>query len=636
VSIAAGTSRVHPLAPLGAEEIRRAAAAVRRAHPELRLPRFSLIALHEPPKDAVRAGQSVPREALVVVLDRADGATYEAVVRVRDEEVMSWTRREGVQPAVLLEEIMALPEILSAHPDVRAALRARGIADDAIVQFDPWTSGGWPIDGVDSSRRLICSTAYVRDHPLDNGYAHPVGNLVAIVDVNAREVVRVIDLGPVAVPSEPGNYDANSVGELRDDLRPLEISQPEGVSFQIDGSEIRWGRWRLRASLHPVDGLVLHDIGFRDGDRVRTIVYRASLAEMVVPYGDPDETFSFRNVFDAGEYHLGKMCGSLALGCDCLGEIRYLDAVLADDDGEPYTVANAICVHEEDDGILWKHWDFRYTERSEVRRARRLIVSSIATVGNYEYGFYWSFHLDGTIKLEVKLTGILQTKAMPAGERSPHGRLVAPQLDAPHHQHLFSVRLDMEVDGTANAVFERDVVGRTTGPGNAYGNAIEAHETLIERECDGARDADPLRQRVWRIVNRGVRNRMGEPVAYRLEPHAGPLLLADPEQLLARRAGFARHHLWVTRHDPRELHAAGDHPNQSAGGDGLPAYVAADRELADADVVLWHTFGVSHVARLEDWPVMPVESVAFMLRADGFFDRNPALDVPPPNGHCHS
>ncbi|MGH2859481.1 MAG: primary-amine oxidase, partial [Solirubrobacteraceae bacterium] len=381
--------------------------------------------------------------------------------------------------------------------------------------------------------------------------------------------------------------------------------------------------------LHPVDGLVLHRIGYEDGGRVRPIVYRASLAEMVVPYGDPDPTFSFRNVFDAGEYHLGKLCGSLALGCDCLGEIRYLDATLADDDGRPYAIPNAICIHEEDVGILWKHWDFRYAQESEVRRARRLVVSSIATVGNYEYGFYWSLHLDGTIALEIKLTGILQTRGMAPGERSRTGCLVAPGLDAPNHQHLFNVRLDMEVDGASNCVYERDVIGRPAGPGNPRGNAIEAVETLIESERDGARDADASRQRCWRIVNLGMRNRMGDPVAYRLEPHVGPLLLADPEQLLACRAGFARHHLWVTRHDPCELHAAGDHPNQSAGGDGLPAYIRADRGLVDTDVILWHTFGVSHVPRLEDWPVMPVESVGFMLRADGFFDRNPALDVSP-------
>ncbi|MGH3025997.1 MAG: primary-amine oxidase, partial [Gaiellaceae bacterium] len=451
---------LHPLAPLDAGEIRAAAAAVRGAHPEIPDPRFSLITLHEPDKAAVRAGRETGREALVVVLDRRDGATYEAIVDTVGRGLLSWERLDGVQPAVMVEEFMGLDQVLLSDERVKAALRAREIAPDALVQVDPWTTGGWPIDGVDPARRLLYSTLYVREHPLDNGYAHPIANLVVVVDLNRREVVEVIDLGAVPLAPEHGNYDPATVGVLRDDLRKIEIGQPDGVSFTVhDDGEISWGRWRLRASLQAVDGLVLHRIAYEDGGRIRPIVHRASLAEMVVPYGDPHETFYFRNVFDAGDYHLGKLCGSLAHGCDCLGEIRYLDAVLAGDDGEPYTVANAICIHEEDEGILWKHWDFRYTPHSETRRARRLVVSCIATVGNYEYGFYWSLHLDGTIALEVKLTGIVQTRGMAAGERSRTGRLVAPQLDAPNHQHLFCVRLDMEVDGPANCVYERDIVG---------------------------------------------------------------------------------------------------------------------------------------------------------------------------------
>ena len=67
-----------------------------------------------------------------------------------------------------------------------------------------------------------------------------------------------------------------------------------------------------------------------------------------------------------------------------------------------------------------------------------------------------------------------------------------------------------------------------------------------------------------------------------------------------------------------------------------PAGRPADRPIVDTDVVLWYTFGVTHVPRPEDWPVMPVEYAGFTLAALGFFDRNPALDVPPsPAAHCH-
>src|SRR4029079_16215628 len=100
------------------------------------------------------------------------------------------------------------------------------------------------------------------------------------------------------------------------------------------------------------------------------------------------------------------------------------------------------------------------------------------------------------------------------------------------------------------------------------------------------------------------------------------------------RAAFATKNLWVTSYAPDEIHAAGAYPNQSAGGDGLPQWTSADRSLVSTDVLLWHSFGVTHIPRPEDWPVMPVEYAGFSLVPFGFFDQNPALDVPPPK-HCH-
>ena len=75
--------------------------------------------------------------------------------------------------------------------------------------------------------------------------------------------------------------------------------------------------------------------------------------------------------------------------------------MLADGDGQPREIPNAICMHEEDFGVLWKHTDL-FTESAETRRQRRLVISFFATVGNYDYGFYWYLYLDGTIELEVK------------------------------------------------------------------------------------------------------------------------------------------------------------------------------------------------------------------------------------------
>jgi primary-amine oxidase len=345
---------------------------------------------------------------------------------------------------------------------------------------------------------------------------------------------------------------------------------------------------------------------------------------------------AWKSAFDAGEWGLGRMANSLTLGCDCLGEIHYFDDVWADERGRVHTRKNAICMHEEDYGILWKHVDM-VSGRTEVRRSRRLVVSSIATVGNYEYGFYWYFYLDGSMQLEVKLSGIMSTMAVANGDPGPHARMIAPGLAAPYHQHLFNVRLDVEVDGPNNAVFEVDAVG-AGAPGteaNPWGNVFGTTTTLLENELAARRDVDPSRSRTWRIANRAVRNGLGEPTAYKLLPTSTPTILAHPESSVSKRATFATHNLWVTPFDEEERRAAGDYPNQHAGGDGLPAWTAQDRNLVDTDVVLWHTFGVTHIPRPEDWPVMPVEYTGFTLLPVGFFDRNPALDVPPSAAHCH-
>ncbi|MBP2328208.1 primary-amine oxidase [Kibdelosporangium banguiense] len=633
-------SALHPYDPLSADEITAAVNAVRSGKPELTEPRFPLVRTDPPAKDVVRRQDpAFTRAAFLVVYDRADAATYEARVDLATGKITDWAHIPGVQPAIMIEEIMMLDEIVRNDPAAVAALARHGVHDLDLLQIDPWSTGTLPVDGVSARRRIIRASAYVREYTTDNGYARPVGNLVFVIDCNDKSVAAIQEGDPIPLPPESGNYDVDSVGPLRTDLRPLEIIQSQGPSFTVTGHVIEWQRWRMHVHIDAVEGLVISDVSYLDGDRRRSILHRAAISEMVVPYGDTSNDFYFRNVFDAGEYNLGKTVGSLSLGCDCLGEIRYLDAVLADEAGTPQTITNAICMHEEDYGILWKHWNFRYTDQPEVRRSRRFVVSAIHTIGNYEYGFFWYFYLDGTIQFEAKLTGIVQTRAVAPGATPEFGTLVAPQLDAPNHQHLFNMRLDFEVDGPNNTVLEVDAVGMPMGPGNEHGNAIVARKTEITNERDARRACDPTTARTWKVINPGVTNRFGEPVGYKLVPFVGPTLLAAPESDLAKRAEFARHHLWVTRYHAAETHAAGDYPNQHP-GDGLGEWVKQERDLVNQDIVLWHTFGTSHLPRPEDWPIMPCDYVGFSLKPAGFFDRNPALDIPPPSGqgtgHCHA
>lgn len=615
----------HPLDPLTAEEIARVAGAV-RAHAEGSDLLFCSITLAEPSKaslEAHRQGDPPNRAARAVVVDDPHGVIV-AEVATEAAEVLAWERVPGVRPPLLFTEAFNAMEAVRADERWRAALAKRGITEVDGIQIDPWPAGAYE-DFADRDTRLTRCLAYYRADPEDNGYARPIEGVVAVVDMATAEVLEVEDHGVVTLPEDPGRYDAEHVGPLRTDLKPLRIEQPEGVSFTVDGNHLRWQKWDLRVLMDPTEGLVLHQVAY-DG---RPILHRAALSEMVVPYGAPDLAHRWKNAFDAGEWGMGRFVNSLKLGCDCLGEITYLDAVMANEQGEPWVVEQAICIHEEDDGIAWKHQDLN-TGNVEVRRSRRFVVSSIYTVGNYEYAFYWRLYLDGSIELEVRLTGIVQPCAF--DDEPPEGMtVVAPNLAAAHHQHLFCVRLDLDVDGGPNSVYEVDVVPC----GGDWDNGMEAKATLLATEQAAQRDVDPSRSRVWKVVNPGSLNHVGQPVAYKLLPSATPTLLAGERSVVRRRAAFATHNLWVTPYAEDEIRAAGPWPNQHVGGDGLPDWTAADRPIVDTDVVLWHSFGLTHVVRPEDWPVMPVERTGFWLIPVGFFDRNPALDVPPSAEACH-
>ncbi len=282
--------------------------------------------------------------------------------------------------------------------------------------------------------------------------------------------------------------------------------------------------------------------------------------------------------------------------------------------------------------MLWRHIEWR-DGRGEVRRSRRLVISSFSAIGNYDYGFFWYLYQDGTIEYEVKLTGVLSTGAVAPGVRPEHGVLVAPGLNAMVHQHFFNMRLDLDVDGLDNAIDEVWSESLPPGAGNPYGNAFRACRRRLATELAARRRTDSASARWWEVVNPSVKHRLGEPVAYRLVPGDNAVPFAQPDAPVSKRAGFLHEHLWVTPYAPTERYAAGDYPNMHPGGAGLPEWTSADRDIDGCDIVVWYTFGHHHVPRPEDWPVMPVVTIGFKLKPVGFFERNPALDVPPSHPH---
>lgn len=632
--------QTHPLSTLAPAEFSAVRETVIARADFTSTTRFAYVGLEEPHKREVLAWEAgtaglPPRRARVQLLDVATGLSTDEVIDIATGETVSRTVLDGTtgQLPILDAEFELIPEILAENENWVTALAARGLGPDDVVAV-PLSAGNYGLPG-EEGRRIIRSFAFKQDHPADHPWAHPVDGLTAYVDTVSRTVIDIVDTPGFEVPTEHGNFDDPELqGAPLDTLRPIAITQPEGASFTVEGETVTWANWKLRVGFDWREGLVLRQVSYLD----RPVVYRASISEMVVPYGDPSRNRFWQNYFDTGEYLFGRYTNSLELGCDCVGEIHYFDAVLADELGSPRIIKNGICMHEEDFGSLWKHSDL-FTGSQEVRRSRRLVISFFTTVGNYDYGFFWYLYLDGTIECEAKLTGILFSSAYPGdqeeGSPYPWASQVAPGLGAPYHQHLFSARLDMTVDGTANVVNEIEAVRVPIGPGNEYGAAFTKKVTPIVSEAVSGRRADGSVGRMWQIASTEKTDRLGHPTSYVLFPTETPTLLAADESSIAKRAAFATKHLWVTRYDPAERYAAGDFVHQHPGGAGLPAFVADDEPLVGEDLVVWHTFGLTHFPRNEDWPVMPMDYAKFTLKPYNFFDRSPVLNVPAPTPACH-
>ena len=625
----------HPLDPLSADEVRAAADVLRDERGVDQRWRFSAINLREPSKAALAGwehGEPAPREAELIVWNRDDGMVREALVDVGSGTLLDWRERPGVQASLTYDEWHECDHALRGQPEVIAALKRRGIEDIDLVLIDVWPFGQHLVPEHLHGRRLGWCDVWVRRAPGSNPYARYVGGLHPIVDLNSMEMVELEESYVADLPDTMGDYVPKHVPgmQFRDDVRPLEIVQPDGPSFTLDGHELRWQRWRMRVGFTFREGLVLHTVGYEDGEQVRPIAHRMSFAEMVIPYRDPSPDHFRRTAFDIGEIGLGVSTVSLELGCDCLGEIRYLDAVVNDTSGEPQTIRNAICIHEEDNAVLWKHVD--HDAGAEVRRMRRLVVSFHATVANYEYLVYWRFYQDGSIESEVRATGIMVTSPQREGG-SPNGTIVDDGVYAPFHQHFIVARLDMDVDGESNTVCETHTEAPPIGPENPYGLALVQVSTPLRSEHEARQDYDWASQRAWKVINPSRLNAHGSPVAYKLVPGGCFPSLLDPQSPVARRAQAIQHQLWVTPFDAGERWPCGEYPMQGV-DDGLALWTSGDRPIEDTDVVLWYVFGIHHITRVEDWPIMPADTVSFWLKPTGFFDRSPAIDVPP-REHCH-
>lgn len=618
----------HPLDPLSVAEFRQVRDIVWREQADFW--RFASIELVEPPKDVVRRfqpGDPIRREARAVCWDTHGGASIAVTVSLTDNTGIAVTALGKQQPNATVDEWHDVDGKMRRHPAVIAALKARGVDDMSVVLIDVWTYGAHLIPEQYRGMRIGWCDVWLRAAEGMNPYAHPVSGLKVIVDMNTMTLLEIEDHGVAPLPHVQGEYTPQYIpGHTpRTDRKRLEITQPDGPSFTVEGNALRWQKWELRLGFNYREGLVLHRVGY-DG---RPVAHRLSFAEMVVPYRDPTPDHFRRTAYDIGEWGLGFMTTSLKLGCDCLGEIRYVDAVIHDSRGEVRIIENAICIHEEDNGVLWKHVDGDERVGAEMRRMRRLVVSCHVTVANYEYLVYWRFYEDGSIECEVRATGIMVTTPFEGDTAPPYGTVVDTQTYAPIHQHFIVARLDMEVDGPDNTVVMTETAQLPIGEANPHGLALTQRSVPLRTEAEGKQDYEWSTQRSWKVTNPGKLNKVGTPVAYKLVPGAAIPPMLDPASPVFQRAQVLGHTLWVTPFAAQERWPCGEFVNQSGTDEGLPVWTSANRSIDNTDVVLWYVFGIHHVPRIEDWPIMPADTVSFWLKPAGFFDANPALDVAP-------
>jgi primary-amine oxidase len=629
--VANAQSASHPLDGLTASEIWTAYETLQASHKVDADTRFPMVQLHEPPKEEVLAwkpGQALRREAFLVV--RQGSQAFETVVDVNGKKLVSWTEMKGVQPNMPGAEEAEMGGAVKRDLEVQKALKLRNISDPWNVACGGAFPEGYFDIAKEQGRGLLQFVCLKRFGALGNW--SPITGLSILWDDNAKKVVRVIDTGVVPLMKADRNYYATG-GATREAPSPLAVRQPQGPSFRLNGQSVNWQKWNFHFRIDRRVGLVVTNVAYQDGDKLRSILYEGSLSELFMAYMDASEDWVWATFFDIGESGDG-FSSSLEVGEDCPDNAVYFDQAYADWRGIPRVKPRAACLFEEPSGSMaWRHDDGSVVES---RKMRNLVLRTIGTFGNYDYVCDWIFQQNGAIRVRVGATGhdnISAVKSRTAaedatGQDGRYGQFIAENAVGINHDHFFSFRLDFDIDGTANS-FVRDKIQMKRLPPDSVRKSLWVAEPEIAKTEEQAKTRMSMQKpENWRIINPNVKSSVGYPVGYELMPGDNAMSLLVPEDYPQKRAGFTDYHIWVTPYRENERYAAGDYPTRSKGGDGLPAWTKANRPIENTDIVLWYTMGFHHVPHSEDWPVMPTVWHEFELKPVNFFDHNPALDLP--------
>jgi len=622
----------HPMDALTVQEVLSAVGILKAAGHADDTTRYPMIRLKEMPKPEVlawRRGTAFTRTAIVVL--RHGGKTYETEVDLTAQRVTHHREIEGAQPNIMMDEWHLAGSLAKSDPRWQAAMGKRGITDFKLVFCAPTAAGYLPEPGYRGRRlfRVPCFST----KPGENAYGVPIEGVTAIVDTDQRVVLEVVDTG--VVETDTGRTATPDI-TARPALKPVVNVSPQGANFDLArGYRLRWQNWSFHLRIERREGPIISLVRYNDKGTNRLIAYQMALSEMIVPYMDPDPNWSYRTFLDVGEFGLGYLASSLKPGHDCPNHSAYLPAIIPSDMGGLFKVDRAVCIFERNTtNPAWRHYDAG-SRNTDSRANVELVVRMIPTIGNYDYVVDWVFALHGNIMVRVGATGIdavkgVATTAMsdPTAEADTrYGALVAPNTVAVYHDHYFSFRLDLDVDGQANRLVRDHLVVKQLPPDNPRRSLWVLEPETVKQE--GPVDHHVKGPGAWRVVNGNHRTGLGHNSSYELATGhrvTSPLSNEDGPQ---QRAIFSAHELWVSRFNPAERFAAGRFLNQKVMSGGLPQFVADQAPIEDHDIVLWYTLGFHHITRAEDWPILPTRWHEFMLRPVNYFERNPAIDLAP-------
>jgi len=629
----AQNTATYPLDPLTAAEMRKVVEILKSSGTTSGKDLFNVINLKEPPKKEVlayKAGQPFRREAFTSFYDYAKEGITEAIVDLNAGKVISVKHLRNVIGMGLAADSV-ISTIVQNDPRWIAALKKRGISIDSVTHRSIFT-GDMGIGAVGHREQLVIARR--------KGNSIDIEGLVAYADLTTGKILKIVDeTDAFGDKIDLDYFNKDTITDLFKGPKPLVITQPEGHSFEINGHEITWQNWKLRYGVDNREGLVIYDVRYIDHGKERPVMYRGSMPEMVVPYGSPNVFQAAYNFFDAGEYRLGQaIARSLTPGADAPENAEYMPAILHRESGAPFQMDRAVAIYEEYGGTLWRH-------NIISRRATNLVLKYFTMIENYDYGFIWRFKQDGTIEVDIDLTGIVEIKGvhrkneMDAPDKNDlsynghsFGTLVRPHVEAINHQHFFVFRLDMDIDGSQNnSVMEMNAKLVPPGKDNPYGNAFYVDHTMFKTEKEAQRSVNYESGRNWHVINNHVHNATGQHSGYMLMPGTQAKTFVPENSLLRKKAGFLNHQIWVTQYEEDEEYPAGLYPASNKVYGGLPAWTAKNRTIANNDVVLWYVAGITHIVRPEEWPIMSVHKMGFSLMPFGFFSGNPTMGISNPD-----